>query len=443
MAAALALSGAWSGNGNGIESNTGTDPFLLEAIRSWYRTDSRVGVEVWTNRDELFQPGESARVYFRSDENAYVTVFRVDTDGRVEVLFPTEPWENNYARGGRRYQIDRYRGRHAFIADEYPGQGYLFAVASRDPYNYAAIVTGERWDYRYIADDGRIVGDPYAALTELIDVIVPAAYEVINYDIVPYYVERRYEYPRFLCYDCHAYAPYPYWDPYRHSCVRVRIIIYDDPYYYPVRVYGGPRVVYAKPRRLEPRFVIRDRVADQPFVVRERRRAADPEQPRRVERDVTTADRSDSVRRVPAPSTSPPDRRAPSGARAGVQRDGEPADARRVEPQQRRPQTDSSAAAARPSPTRRKVPGASLDGSELRATPRRVTPTERRPPHRVERDTGASQSRPTLRRREPQVEPRPETKPRAQPPAKPRAQPPATRSAPTRRPQTALRRRKP
>jgi hypothetical protein len=433
MAAALALSGAWSGNGNGTEPNTGADPFLREAIRSWYRTGARVSVEVWTNRDELFRAGESARVYFRSDENAYVTVFRVDTDGRVEVLFPTEPWENNYARGGRRYQIDRYRGRYAFIADEYPGQGYLFAVASRDPYNYAAIVTGERWDYRYIADDGRIVGDPYAALTELIDVIVPAAYEDINYDIVPYYVERRYEYPRFLCYDCHAYAPYPYWDPYRHSCVRVRIIIYDDPYYYPVRAYGGPRVVYAKPRRLEPRFVIRNRVADQPFVVQERRRAADPEQRRRIERDATTTDRSDAVRRVPAPSTSPPDRRKPSRARAGEQREGEPAEARRIEPQQRRPQADSGAA-ARPSPTRRKVPGASLDGSELRATPRRVTPTERRP-LRVERDTGASQSRPTLRRREPKVEPRPETKPRTQPPA--------TRSTPTRRPQAAPRRRRP
>lgn len=434
MAAALALSGAWSGNGNGIESNTGTDPFLREAVRRWHPGGSRVGVEVWTNRDELFRPGESARVYFRSDENAYVTVFRVDTDGRVEVLFPTEPWENSYARGGRRYQIDRYRGRYAFVADEYPGQGYLFAVASRDPYDYAAIVTGERWDYRYIADDGRIVGDPYAALTELIDVIVPAAYDDFNYDIVPYYVERRYEYPRFLCYDCHAYAPYPYWDPYRHSCVRVRIIIYDDPYYYPVRAYGGPRVVYAKPRRLEPRFVMRDRVADQPFVVRERRRAADPAEGRRIERDVTTPDRSDTVRRrVPAPVTSAPDRPVPGRVRVGEQRDANPPDARRVEPQQRPPRADSGAA-ARPSPTRRKVPGSSPDGSELRVTPRRLPPTESQP-FRIERDTGTAESRPTLRRRDPTVEPRPQT------PA--RARPPATRNAPTRRPQTAPRRRKP
>ena len=28
--------------------------------------------------------------------------------------------------------------------------------------------------------------------------------------------------PRFLCYDCHAYASYAYWDPYAYACVRFR-----------------------------------------------------------------------------------------------------------------------------------------------------------------------------------------------------------------------------
>ena len=36
-----------------------------------------------------------------------------------------------------------------------------------------------------------------------------------DYDVVPYYVERHYDYPRFVCYDCHAYASYSEWDPYR------------------------------------------------------------------------------------------------------------------------------------------------------------------------------------------------------------------------------------
>jgi hypothetical protein len=437
VAAAFALNGAWSGLGNDVTPATGGDPILHEAIRSWYGVDARAGVEVWTNRDELLRPGESVRVYFRAHENAYVTVFRVDTDGRVDVLFPAAPWENNYARGGRRYQIDNYRGRYAFVADEYPGQGYLFAVASRDPYDYAAIVTGDRWDYRYIAHDGRIVGDPYVALTELIDVIVPVNYTDINYDIVPYYVERHYEYPRFLCYDCHAYAPYPYWDPYGHSCTRVRIVVYNDPYYYPVRAYGGPRVVYAKPRRLEPRYVIRDRVEDEPFVVQGRRRADGTDGRRRIATGAAPGSPLDAVRRVPTPSVSPPDRRQPERVLAGDgRREAETGEARRVEPQRAQPRADSGSA-ARPSPSRRRTPGDSLNEAELRPTPRRTTPSQRQP-LRLERDSGIAPSRPTLRRREPAAQN--ERQPRAQPGARPQE----NRSAATRpRQRTTPRRRKP
>ena len=41
-----------------------------------------------------------------------------------------------------------------------------------------------------------------------------------DYDIVPYYVDRRYDYPRFVCYDCHAYASYDEWDPVPRPCSR-------------------------------------------------------------------------------------------------------------------------------------------------------------------------------------------------------------------------------
>src|SRR2546425_8087185 len=52
-----------------------------------------------------------------------------------------------------------------------------------------------------------------------------------DYDITPYYVQQHYDYPRFLCYDCHSYVSYPYWSPYDYTCVRFRIVVFDDPYY--------------------------------------------------------------------------------------------------------------------------------------------------------------------------------------------------------------------
>jgi hypothetical protein len=99
-------------------------------------------------------------VYFRLDQDAFVTIFRVDTDGRVRVLFPREPWEDNFARGGRELEVDGQQLRNeAFTIDDYPGVGYLFAVVAADPFIYDGIETGDHWDYRVIAD-GRVRGDP-------------------------------------------------------------------------------------------------------------------------------------------------------------------------------------------------------------------------------------------------------------------------------------------
>jgi len=234
--------------------------------------DYRARIEVWTNRgDDPYGSGQSVRVYFRADQDAYVTILRVDTDGRVRVLFPREPWEDNFARGGRDYEVLNGSDRAAFYIDDFPGEGYVFAVTAADPFVYDAIESGDHWDYRVIAD-GRIRGDPYVALTDLAQRIVPGGYSDWDYDLVPYYVQQRYDYPRFLCYDCHTYVGYPFWVPYDYTCTRFRIVVFDDPYYYPYRYYGGTRVVFTRPLRPEPRFIFKDRQGSEAFVTRVRER---------------------------------------------------------------------------------------------------------------------------------------------------------------------------
>ena len=81
-----------------------------------------------------------------------------------------------------------------------------------DPFNYDEIVRGDHWDYRAISD-GRVRGDPYVAVTDLAERI--AGQDDYDYDVAEYYVEQHYDYPRFVCYDCHTYASYHYWDPVR------------------------------------------------------------------------------------------------------------------------------------------------------------------------------------------------------------------------------------
>ena len=221
-------------------------------------------VSVWTDRDEPYARGDGARVYLRVDEPSYVAVFRVDTDGRVRVLFPREPWNDTYVRDQREFEVAGPRDGGAFLVDDDPGMGYLFAIASADPLDFRDITRGNYWDYRLI-DGGRIQGDPYVALTDLAARVSPGG--GYDYDISPYYVSHHYDYPRFVCYDCHAYASYSEWDPYRTSCTRYRVVVRDDPRYYPYR-YGGRNVVAGRLAHPGPRFVFHDVDPGRPSVSR-------------------------------------------------------------------------------------------------------------------------------------------------------------------------------
>jgi hypothetical protein len=403
----------------------------------------RPRVELWTNRGDgaVYTRGDRVRTFFKLDRDAFVTIFRVDTDGRVRVLFPREPWEDNFARGGREFEIDgRASGGDAFTIDDYPGVGYLFAVASADPFVYDGIESGDHWDYRVIAD-GRVRGDPYVALTDLAQRIVPEGYSDWDYDIVSYNVERHYDYPRFLCYDCHTYVSYPYWDPYYNSCVRFRIFVYDDPWYYPYRYYGGTRVVFGRPYRPQPRFIFKDWGANRPsrdgFVTRERERPANDDTRRGVTgRDIggrgIIPPPNVRERRERPGQPGQPDRPGNDGNddrnhdrnddRGGNRRQGDNHQDQQGQPdrsQGRRAQPDRPLILPRDDP---------------RAEPRQEQP---RAEPRVEPRRGADQPR-----AEPRAEPRRE-QPRAEPRAEPRRAEPRNQPAPRAEPQRQAPREKP
>ncbi len=411
-------------------------------------------IQLWTNRDDgtIYHRGDRVRVYFRTDDDAYVTIFRIDTDGRVRVLFPADPWDDNFARGGRAYEVRPSNDRYAFLIDEYPGEGYVFAIATRDPFDYRSMVRGDHWDYRLLASNGRVAGDPYVAVENLVDMIVPANYDAYSYDVTSYYVEQYYQYPRFLCYDCHSYVAFPYWDPYNYSCQRFRIVIYDDPYYYPARAYPATRVVYRRTGRIAPRYVFRDRSATEPFVVRVRQRPAEPTTRRGEDRGVTGRDLG-GVGAVPAPVTGPARRAPEAGAGAGQ---GTVIPGRRpdvVNPPSARPGelVPGRRPAVEPSPEgRRTVEPAPEPSPPERRVPTPYAQPERNPtlvpqgPVRREPAT-VQEERPRLERREP---PAPQAAPpRRQPQAAPQAPPrtvapkapspkaaPQGKAAPTRKP---------
>ena len=226
-------------------------------------------VSVWTDRDDPYRRGEGARVYIHAEEPAHVAVFRVDTDGRIRVLFPQDPWGDTFVRDERTFEVSGSRGGRSFIVDDYPGVGYLFVVASAAQLDFTDITRGDYWDYRLVGG-GRLRGDPHLRLTELAERLTRGA--EYDFDLAPYYVDRRYDYPRFVCYDCHAYASYSEWDPYERACSRYRIVVYDDPSHYPYRQgQGRGRNAVAPSRYAGPMYVFRDADPRREYVTRQPR----------------------------------------------------------------------------------------------------------------------------------------------------------------------------
>src|SRR6266496_3320346 len=56
-------------------------------------------IKVWLNHDNYYR-GDKARVNVRLDDDGYVVVLRADADGRVRVLFPRDPGDEAFVRGG-------------------------------------------------------------------------------------------------------------------------------------------------------------------------------------------------------------------------------------------------------------------------------------------------------------------------------------------------------
>ncbi len=373
-------------------------------------------VEVWAS-GEVFQRGERVHVWFRSAEDAFITVLRVDTDGRVRVLYPQQPWHNNYVPAGHRLEVSNigHGGQpYAFEVDDYPGTGYLFAISSPVPFDYGLFVDGDRWDYHNIAYYGRVTGDPYVALMDLIDhMLPPTGYDEYSYDVYPYHVDRQYDYPRFLCYDCHAYVAYPVWDPYLHSCVRFRLVVYDDPYYYPARVYSGTRVVYVRPRRVEARYVFQTRRPGESFITTVSRRPVNPTG-RRVASGEATARDVGGVGAVPAPvrQTS----RVAESPRVGVTENPAPGDRARTTLRYDQTPANPATVPVRPKLERREPQPGVAQPPGVRTPVTRVAPDKTQPA-----------ATPQIQRRLPSSTPNPAARPAVPPQADPK---PATPTVP-------------
>ena len=111
-------------------------------------------VDVWFEQGNEFERGQPGRVMYSGDAGSYVTVLRVNADGRVTVLSPSQPNSRS------KYAGDRNGTGIAFQADPNQGVGYVFAVASQTPFDFRSYRSRtNRWDMGTLGERSGV--DPF------------------------------------------------------------------------------------------------------------------------------------------------------------------------------------------------------------------------------------------------------------------------------------------
>lgn len=140
-------------------------------------------IRVWLNRTD-FMRADKAKAYLQTQDDGYVIVLSADPTGRVRVLFPLDPGDDDYVQGGKDYEIRGRSDREAFVVYQSEGTGYVYAAVSRDPFQFDGLALNGHWDYR--APDWTVGADPEADLTALVQRMAGGGtfdYDIARYDI--------------------------------------------------------------------------------------------------------------------------------------------------------------------------------------------------------------------------------------------------------------------
>lgn len=167
-------------------------------------------VQVWHPQDQDEEPyrrGESFELYFETNADAYVVIYRIDVDGRAEVLWPTSRYDDGFVYGNHTYTLPRPGSPNRLTAGRRKGVEYVQAIASELPFDLRNLSIdfrfdlGERGDYDYV-----VAGDPFLAVND-INFAITGLDEDVDYVVTDWshlYVESRVDYARYSCTQCHA-----------------------------------------------------------------------------------------------------------------------------------------------------------------------------------------------------------------------------------------------
>src|SRR2546429_8165348 len=190
-------------------------------------------IKVWLNHDNYYR-GDKARVNVRLADDGYVVVVRADADGRVRVLFPLDPGDDAFVRGGETIEVRGRGDREAFYIDEREGSGLVLAARSATPFKFDPFVRGDHWDCR-VLDVRQSGDDKEVALADIVQRMTDGHFD---YDAVSYVVTTQAAYRDYS--PAYYSVGYGWGWPYRYgyfgSCYDA---FFYDPFYFGASYYSA------------------------------------------------------------------------------------------------------------------------------------------------------------------------------------------------------------
>jgi hypothetical protein len=186
-------------------------------------TDLEVSLRLVGGTGAVLMPGRSVNLTFQTNADACVIIYNIDVDGNINLLYPAD---------GRPRMI---QGRKVQFLPE-QGSGIVWEAGGRTGIEYIhaiAVDATTRIDadeLAYLArnaslPDGerlKIDMDPFLAFNMIDEELVGEAEQMPPAtDYTYFYINRKVDYPGYLCYQCHSPSKIP--DPYNMKCTEVVI----------------------------------------------------------------------------------------------------------------------------------------------------------------------------------------------------------------------------
>ena len=116
--------------GNEGQNNEGHNTVTTKPSRD-------IRIEVWTDVEEesLMQRGEEFTLSFQTNSDLYVVIYKIDVEGRAEVVWPSSRYSDGFVYGNHAYSIPRPGQPGRLRVGSVKGVEYVEAIASSYPFD--------------------------------------------------------------------------------------------------------------------------------------------------------------------------------------------------------------------------------------------------------------------------------------------------------------------